>query len=138
MAIQIVAGTETSTIVDSVGNLVEVVPSYCDRIGALDVLARGGLGTADAAAEKATLSDLESTLAEEIQRDLGMSLEETRWPEMLPRTLPRAAGHVLWLDFPHAEQALPHQRSRYSRGIQRHRRWYRQPTPRRGLPHISC
>ena len=45
LAIRIVAGTKTSTIVDSVGNLVEVVPSYCDRIGALDVLARYALGT---------------------------------------------------------------------------------------------
>lgn len=76
-AIRVVAGTERSTIVDSVGNVVEVVPSYCLRLAALDMLARDGLGTDDPLRERETLRSLALALAEEVRRDLALTLDET-------------------------------------------------------------
>jgi hypothetical protein len=57
---------------------VEVVPSDCERLQALDDLVRLGLGTGDVAREKEIISSVRARLAADIDRERGISLDQLR------------------------------------------------------------
>ncbi len=76
--IQIAAGEKPHTIRDPEGRRIEVLPSYCDRIRALDMLVSHGLGTADPPREREILRGVRATIEKEVTADLGLTLEELR------------------------------------------------------------
>jgi hypothetical protein len=78
LAVEIAAGEHVREAMDPEGRPIEIVPSYCTRILALDMLARCGLGTMDADEARKLLTTLRDTLDRELRNDLGLSLEEVR------------------------------------------------------------
>jgi len=63
---------------DSSGKLVEVTPSYCERMAAFDLLVGCGLGTTDKARDKEIVIEIRDMLERGLRADLGLTLGETR------------------------------------------------------------